>query len=173
MRHWRVIFKHGHVVGVEPIFGEQGVDWIIVEAPDEKTARRRAMSLYCAQKKALATARKQAEGRCSCGRELAGCINPRSGGPAKTCRVCTERRKLYRASAEKRRAEGTVGRGIAERDEGARLEKAAERMRDRRAELRLETLLEVREKWLALNNRDFEIWFEREIDVLTGVRKSA
>lgn len=173
MRYWRVIFrKDGSIAGVEPLVRLQGEDWVIVQALNEQAAKRAALSLYAVGKKTLARERLYAAGHCACGRKQDR-VNPRrkDGALSKLCRVCAERGKVHQSNHAKRIAEGTVGQGMAERDEAARLGKQASRARDRRAELRLEVLLEVRERWVKLKQLPFGAWLERELATLTATKK--
>lgn len=173
MRYWRVIFsKDGRVAAVEPLVGVPGTDWEIVQAPNEEAARRAALGLYNAKKKKLAKERCYSEGRCACGRRQDR-VNPRSktGALAKVCRVCTERGVVHKERYHARVAAGTVGQGMSERDEQARLELGLQRQRERRKELRLETLLEVREAWARMKQLPFGAWLEREIELMTGARR--
>lgn len=165
-RYWRVVFSpEGRVLDVVEItFGDGQKDWLIVEAPDQAAAKRKAFNLYCARKKRLAKARKHAEGHCACGRKQDR-LHP-SGEPMLTCSTCAERQKCWQDAHKKRVAAGTADTHV--RDEAARVAKCQARQRDRRAELRLETLLDVRKQWIEARNVGlFGKWLEREIEALT------
>jgi hypothetical protein len=173
IRYWRVTFRDtGTVASVTEIAGPGHDGWVVVEAPDEKVAKRKAYNIYCARKKQVAKVRLHGAGKCCCGRQQDR-KHP-SGKWMLTCSTCAERQKVWDANHAKRKAEGTVGQGIAERNEPARVAANLERQRDRRGEIRLETLVDVRDAWIkAPNIGAFSKWLEREIDALTGARKSA
>lgn len=160
MRHWRVLFgRDGAIKSITEIQGQPAVDWIVVRAATEALARKKAMLSYCARKKRQRIAQLHAEGRCKCGRK--------QDGDRVNCSVCIERAKGYRAKRLRRNAEGTAD--THSRDEGARVAAFQGRSRDRRNELRLETLLEVRRWWLESRNVGiFSARLEREITACTG-----
>lgn len=140
MSYWRVTFEGDGKVGeVVPVEGEPERDWVIVEAETAAQAERKAFNLYCARKKRLRVRSLHAEGRCSCGRVQ---DRPRPGGGfLKTCSTCQEYRRRDHA---RRRQKGFTPQP---RDEVARVAAYQERVRDRKAEIRLEVLLEVRRWW--------------------------
>jgi hypothetical protein len=143
----------------------------VVQARNEGEAKQVAWRLYCSVKKEKAKVRLAAEGRCSCGRKRDRVLN---GKPLKTCLVCAERRKTYHRNFTVREQSGTVGQGIAERDESARLAANHERQRDRRAELRLEVLCEVQQQWAnARNVGVFTKWLQDQIALCTGEKHVA
>jgi hypothetical protein len=166
-RYWRVIFSpEGRILDVEEIvFKDSQKDWIVVEAPDIQTAKRKAYNFYCARKKKLAKARNHAAGRCACGRDQDR-FHP-SGVRMLTCSVCAERQKGHhdrQYEQLKRQRRGEEPLPPIQRDEEKRIASLQSRMRDRRAELRLETLLDVRKQWIASPNVGaFGKWLEREI----------
>jgi hypothetical protein len=68
----------------------------------------------------------------------------------------------------------TEAEGMAERDEGARVEANLERQRDRRAEIRLEVLIECRDQWTKARNVGlFTRWLLGEIETLAHGKKGA
>lgn len=165
LRYWRVDFADGGAVSaVTEIQGPAHADWVVVEAPDEGTAKRKAYNFYCARKKRLASARHHAKGNCRCGRpqdrEKPG------GGMFRICSTCSERDKGYDQAMRQRAAQGVTNH---QRDEQARVASNLGRQRDRRAEIRLETLIEVRERWRKQPNVGlFARWLQLEIDAITG-----
>lgn len=170
MRYWRVTFtEDGKLYTVREIEGPGHDEWIVVSAADEEQARTRAVRLYCSRKKRARVAALHAEGRCACGRNLDGAIVERGrhkGKPHKMCATCRERMTTrWRPNAQARADNGTAGQGVAERDEGARVALNLQRQRDRRAEIRLETLIEARNEWRSARN--FASWLAREIEELT------
>lgn len=170
MRYWRVTFtEDGKLYTVREIEGPGHDEWIVVSAADEEQARTKAVRLYCSRKKRARTAALQAEGRCGCGRPLDGelvDVGRHKGKPHKRCATCRERTKtVWRPNHQARVADGTAGQGVAERDEGARMALNLQRQRDRRAEIRLETLIEARTEWRSARN--FASWLDREIEELT------
>jgi hypothetical protein len=170
MKSWRVTFSDtGAIASVVPLEGEQGADWVIVQAPDEATAKRRAYNIYCARKKKLAKTRLHAAGNCSCGRKQDR-KHP-SGAPMLTCSVCAERHAAQSKACNERKANPPEVPHV--RDEAARVTVNLERQRDRRGELRLETLIEVRQRWVTARNVGlFSKWLESEIRALTESRKA-
>lgn len=169
---WRVTFTaEGRVDRVIPIRFDDGVEgWTMVEAPSIEAARKKAARLYAARKKRLAKSRHHAAGRCACGRDQDR-FHPK-GGRMLTCSVCSVRQKTYHESHAERVALGTVGQEP--RDERARVANNLARQRDRRGELRLETLVEVRRVWVEMTNVGrFTRWLDSEIDSLTARRETA
>lgn len=129
-----------------------------VFAPDEASARKQAYNTYCAKKKAEAKVRKQAQGRCPCGR--AQDRESPKGGMYKTCMVCAHRQTIYNARTNARH-NGTP----AVRDEQARLDANASRQRDRRGEITLEVLLRVKKAWESSSNiGQFTAWLRKQIE---------
>lgn len=170
---WRVVFSEtGAITAVTPVrFDDAEEGWLLVEAPSKSAARQKAQRLYDARKKKLAKARLHASGHCACGR-----VQDRKypdGRPMKTCSTCSERQKGYVQDRQERLAEGTADTHV--RDERARVEANLGRQRARRAELRLETLIEVRQAWRdARTVGRFAAWIEAEIFAITdGRRESA
>ncbi len=177
-RYWQVQFAAtgavASVTELEPGAARDG--WVIVDAPDERTARQRAYNIYCARKKAQAIARHRAVGECACGRKQDR-KHP-SGKPMLTCSVCAERSGVYNERSRQRAQaaakapandDAPVPSGMAARDEGARVAANLTRQRDRRAEIRLETLIEVRKQWIdSPNIQRFGKWLQGEIDRITG-----
>jgi len=87
-----------------------------------------------------------------------------------TCSVCAVRHEVHRRNSEARLAAGVTDH---QRDESARVAANQNRQRDRRAELRLEVLVEVRNRWLASRNVSlFGHWLQSEIARLTGAESS-
>jgi hypothetical protein len=170
---WRVTFyPDGRVNRVRPIKGPGHSRWVVVQAATEEEARRKGYNLYCARKKRERGAVLKSQGRCACGRALDGALVERGrfkGEPHTKCAVCrTRRTESWAPKHAERRANGTVGQGIAERDEGARIALNLERQRDRKGEIRLETLVEVRQQWIAARNVAlFGQWLQGEIAALT------
>lgn len=169
IRYWHVLFEEsGALRSVTEISGPGDAGWVIVEAPDEGTAKRKAYNLYCARKKKLAAARNHAQGKCCCGRSRDR--KDPSGAWMKTCSVCAERHKVHSAAHLERRAAGVTDH---QRDEPARVASNLARQRDRRGEIRLETLIEVRQQWIDSRNVAlFGKWLQAEIASLTGADKN-
>jgi hypothetical protein len=171
-RYWRVsFFPDGRVNRVRPIKGPGHSRWVVVEAADEEQAKHKAYNIYCARKKKARLAALAAESRCSCGRPLDGALvgtGARKGQAHRRCATCRERAKTSWVPNYNRRVEsGTNGRGVVERDESARVASNLNRQRDRRAEIRLETLIDVRRAWQdAPNNGAFTAWLKSEIETL-------
>lgn len=171
-RYWRVLFTpQGRVADVLPIRFDDGADdWTIVEATTAEEARKKGKRLYDARKKKLAKVRLQSEGRCACGR--ARDRKHSNGSPMLTCSTCAERQKGYNEDYEKRIVAGTVH--LHERDETARVASNLARQRNRRAEIRLETLVEARRMWMEARNVGlYAEWLGREIAKLTGRQTAA
>lgn len=164
MTFWRIHFgPHGGVERAERL-SEPGSDcrWVIVEAETEAQALRKGRRLYDAEKKRLAKARHYAEGRCRCGRPQDR-AHP-DGTPMLECSTCAERQKVYNERHQARRR-GELPPG---RDEAARVETFQQRHRDRRAEIRLETLIAVRQAWMDCPTvAKFGQWLASEIRALT------
>lgn len=174
-RYWRVDFTEaGAVANVTELVGPRERHWVIVEAPDEKSARHKGYNIYCARKKRERVATLRAAGQCACGRRQDSVIEhgARKGEWALTCSVCKERRGVMREKAKERPGR-THEQAMAQRDEGARVVANLNRQRDRRGEIRLETLIEVRDRWINTRNVGlFGNWLSAEIDTLTGAKAS-
>lgn len=123
-------------------------------------------NLYCAKKRKAVRARNHAAGKCVCGRPQ---DRPRPDGDGflKLCAVCAER---HTATVERARQRPAP----AARDESTRVEKCAARVRDRKNEMRLEVLLEVRTAWeSAPNNQAFTRWLRGEVAQALAPRAEA
>jgi hypothetical protein len=166
-RYWRVVFTEtGALESVTEVEGPDHAGWVIVEARSEEAARRKAYNIYCGRKKKLAKQRHHAAGQCVCGREQ-NRKHP-SGKWMLTCSTCAERQKVYNDRTAERDRKG-IPAGSVVRDEGARVAANLNRQRDRRGEIRLETLIEVRAAWQRVPNIGaFSAWMKQEIDLLTG-----
>lgn len=176
VRYWRVTFNaDGSVRAVKPLKGPGHERWVVVEAADEPAARRKAYNLYCARKKQERKTRCHEAGQCVCGRRQDRLVDRgrRKGEWALTCSVCAERRHAYHENA-KGNPGRTFAQAMAERDEPARIAANLAHQRDRRGELRLETLIEVRDRWVQSPTRgQFQLWLQGEIDTLTGKGRAA
>jgi len=163
VRYWRVTFAaDGTVEGVTEIDGAGSSDWCVVRAKTEEVARRRAYNCYCARKKKQRIAQLYAEGRCRCGRtqDIADQL---------TCSVCVERMKGYQGKYKSNLERKAEGLPAEPRDELARVASFQTRSRDRKAEIRLETLLEVRRWWIEARNVGlFGARIQKEIQACTG-----
>jgi len=170
LRYWRVsFFADGRVNRVRPIKGPGHARWIVVEAPTEEEAKRRAYNIYSARKKRERKKTLHAEGRCICGRPQDRLVEKgaRKGEKALTCSVCEERRHGYYENAKEHPGR-TFEEAMAQRDEGARVASNLERQRDRRSEIRLETLIDVRNAWQNSGTIGvFSQWLKRQIESLT------
>lgn len=171
VRYWRVTFKtNGTVRAVKPLNGPGHDRWVVVQAADEKEAQHKAYNVYCARKKRERRTTLRAAGQCVCGRKqdrlLVGGPRSRKGGLALTCSVCAARRQGHHLNA-KAHPGRTFVQAMAERDESARVASNQDRQRDRRAELRIEVLLEVRRQWQRVPTGAFTRWLEDEIKALT------
>lgn len=164
-RYWRVIFSAtGAIESVRELTSPPDETWIILIADDAAEAKRKAINLYCARKKKLAKERLHANGQCRCGRQQDR--TDEKGKPMLTCSTCAERQAAQNERFEARKQQGVTNHV---RDEGARVAVNMERQRDRRGEIRLETLLEVRKQWQNSRNvGSFTAWVEIEIKKLTG-----
>lgn len=132
-RYWRVVFTaDGKAEGATEIEGPGDAEWVVVSASSVEEALQRGVRRYACLKKKKRIARLYAEGKCSCGR-----VQDRPG--CKTCSVCEEHRKRYRHPP----ADGQPR----VRDEGARVLAFQETNRNRKQEVRIEVLLEVRKWW--------------------------
>lgn len=133
MKTWRVTFSEaGEITDVTEIEGEGSAEWVVVQADSLERARVKAYRVYCARKRRESVQRLHAQGRCRCGRK-----QDRPG--MKSCSVCA----VGDLQQREKRKRGQTG----PRDEAARVAAFQQRNRDRRAEIRLETLLEVRKWW--------------------------
>lgn len=135
---------------------------ITFQAPNREEAdlkaSKLAMRVYSRIKKKEAGKRLQANGQCRCGRKR---DRPKPDAPGelmKICSTCAEMQKGYVKTSQ----EATVRKP---RDEKARVEKNLARQRDRRKEIRLETLVEVNTKfWELPSIKDWEKWLEQAIE---------
>jgi hypothetical protein len=172
-RYWRVEFAaDGAISGITEVYGPGHEDWVIVEAPDQERAQRAALGIYCARKKKLARERNYAAGNCACGRKnnRADQLHPKTGKPLLSCSTCSARHQVHLAGHRQRKAEGVTDH---QRDESARVAATQTRQRDRRGEIRLETLLEVRDQWINQRNVAlFGKWLIAEIETITGAKAS-
>jgi hypothetical protein len=139
---------------------------IVFQAPDReaaiRVAREMGFRLYCAEKKKQAKTRLHNEGRCACGRPQDR-KHP-DGSPMLTCTVCALGKKTWNENSRKRATERAAG-VVHVRDESARVQKNLSRQRDRRRELRLETLVEVHKNfWDMPTVKAFELWLEGQIE---------
>ena len=170
VRYWRVTFTaEGKVRAVKPLKGPGHSRWVVVQADTEEEAQRKAFNLYSARKKRERIAQLDAEGRCRCGRprDTVASTGPNAGRTATYCSTCLVRERQYHQNA-KIRPNRSHAQAMAERDEGARIELNLQRQRDRKGEIRLETLVEVRNQWIKSRNVGlFGKWLEREIEALT------
>lgn len=173
IRYWRVDFDEaGAVSGVTEIDGPGHAGWTIVEAPDKERAQRVAIGIYCARKKKLSRERNYAAGNCACGRknDRADQLHPKTGKPLLSCSTCSARHQVHLAGHRQRKAEGITDH---QRDESARVAATQTRQRDRRGEIRLETLIEVQKAWIDTRTVGaFGQWLVREIARLTGADKN-
>ncbi|HEY6056206.1 MAG TPA: hypothetical protein VIU86_19910 [Gaiellaceae bacterium] len=158
MRYWRVTFAaDGTVEGVTEIDGAGAADWLVVRAETEELARRKGYNLYCAKRKKARVAQLHAEGRCACGRW-------QDDSQFVTCEVCRERMKR---THERRKERG--GQLAPPRDETARVAAFQARTRERKTEVRLEVLLEVRRWWIEARNVGlFGARLQKEIQACMG-----
>ena len=183
MSHWAVFFTgEGKLKSAERIAGklQDGSAGFVVEADDQEEAVRLARPLWMAYsreyaRKKTAERRKRfdAEGRCRCGRPRNVQDPKRPGEVMRTCDVCQERSK---STLERYRSRGTkTDSEVAAKGQALRLEHSAQRTRNRRAELRLETLLEVRAMAEKLKPGEFRVWLHREVQrcVAAGVKGAA
>lgn len=133
-----------------------------LEALNEEDAKRKAYNFYSAKKKLAAKNRNHSAGLCACSRKQDR-PNTRTGnGFFKTCSVCAERQLQYEETFQRKKREGRLATG--ERDEAARVNVMQHRVRDRKKEIRLETLLEVRKTWEnSKTNGEFTRWLKEEI----------
>lgn len=162
MRYWRVTFAaDGSVEGVTEIDGAGASDWLVVRAETEELARRKGYNLYCAKRKRARITQLHAEGRCACGR----C---QDDPQFVTCEVCRERMKRHHERAKERGGEPGPPR-----DEVARVAAFQERHRERKTEVRLEVLLEVRRWWIEARNVGlFGARIQKEIEACTAPCKA-
>lgn len=161
-RYWRITFKKdGSINQVREVKSPGHSRWIVVEAADEATAKQRAYNMYCARKKKEVRIRNHAQKKCTCGRP-----QDRTNGDGtlkKTCSVCAVRQAAWHADNYKRHQEGNFEPKV--RDEAARIEKCKERVRDRKSEIRIEVLTEVRAAWQNSNTiGHFTAWLKQEIE---------
>lgn len=175
MNTYEVTFKRdGTIQSVVLLVGDP-LDRITVQARNEGEAKRKAYNLYSAQKKKLAKERLHSAGRCGCGRDQDRYVQAGrfKGKWAKTCSVCAVRRQAQYNNSKNRGAR-TLQEAMAQRDEGARLDANLTRQRDRRAEIRLEVLLEVQKQWInSRNSGAFTKWVQDQIAICTGEKGAA
>ncbi len=134
--------------------------FVQAESPVEAAKKARQFyNTYCRERKQAASKRNDAAGNCACGRKK---DRPHpSGGFWKRCAVCAARHAVHVERYEARKAAGAPP---AQRDEQARTALCSVRVRDRKAEMRLETLLEVQRAWEgASNNQAFTRWLREEL----------
>ncbi len=131
---------------------------VYVQASSEKDAWGLALAAYNRERVKQQRAQRKAEGRCRCGR-VRDC-------QWQKCRVCRERENVA-----KRESKNQPGPKV--RSEEQRIASLKDRHRERRAELRVETLLQVREAWVkSANLRQFEAWlYEATSAALAGEDK--
>lgn len=174
LKSWLVRHRDGTILNVMEVAPtgkeEPHINYVIVEAytkaDAEEKARKKVYNLYCARKKKEAKLRHQARGECACGRPADRV--KKDGTPFKTCSVCSARQPSYNEKYKGRIEDGTVGKEP--RDEVARVAKNLERQRDRRKEIRVEVLIEVRKRfWDAEHMKDFASWLDENIKELTTV----
>ena len=129
--------KNGKIDSIRRVEGPSDDDNLVyyIRAASLDAAEREVYNRYARIKLREKRAKYKAEGRCRCGRER--------GGNFAMCSVCLER-----SSAARKKYPGKNGVKGAPRDEEARVASNQARQRDRRRELRLEALLEVREAWM-------------------------
>lgn len=165
MKYWAVAFDAtGKVLAVQQakfVLPDATVEHVVVRAESEPEARKLGYNLYCARKKREAKKRKYANGQCVCGRKQDR--QKPNGNMFKVCSVCKERAdQVYRPQHEQRVKDGTVGQ--IPRDEAARVAACSQRVRDRKAEMRLEVLLEVRKAWQNSNTTgQFTKWLSEQV----------
>lgn len=159
MNKWLITHCNKEILTVSLLSRPDQVDTgaFVVEADTYDQARevaaKQLFNMYCATKKAGAVKRLHAESRCACGRNQ---DRKRPDGTTyKTCLVCSENIKSCPSRS---------GQPARARNEPARIAKNLERQRDRRAEIRRETLLEVRKRfWDEPHVRDFANWLDKEL----------
>lgn len=144
----------------------------IVSAETAAEALREASRQYarlCTKRK---RARMHAAGLCSCGRKSD--VPKPQGGFRKKCSVCVTRdREQWRPKARENQRRQLEGLPKIPRDESARVVVMQERQRDRRSELRIETLLEVQRQWQsARTNGHFTRWLDEQIKECTNASTS-
>lgn len=167
--YWRVLFDaQGRITSVEQV-GSALPNVVIVRARDAAEAKHKAYNIYCARKKQLAKERLRASGKCCCGRPQ-DVPRPSGNGLMFTCATCQQRSKRWKANHEERKKNPPPTPHV--RDEAARVASNLSRQRDRRAEIRLETLVEVREQWFANKSVGaFGQWLAGEIERATKANR--
>lgn len=126
---------------------------IYVEARGQEAAGKLAERLYSRRKVKERRAKYRAEGKCPCGRD-------RGALKGIHCAVCLENAKAKRERSSK---------GI-EGGQELRLKKSAARVRDRKAEMRLEALCELQAKLGEFQSvAAARIWVQSEIRRLKGL----
>lgn len=166
MTWWRVELTDQGTAGTvtrcdAPTFIGGGVVYIQAETAEE--ANRLAVREYARRKAAERRDKLKSQGRCKCGRS-----KDRDG--FSYCSVCAERARATKARKKQQRLEMDAPRGSGKpvppmpRDEQQRVANNLARQRDRRAEIRLEVLIEVRRHLdTEFNVACFRSWLEREI----------
>ncbi len=167
--HWyRVELRGREVVGcvqVERSEVRGGSAFVYLQAAGSEQAKRGAYNVYCSEKLREQRERNGAAGRCRCGRARKIGTHARTGQPLKRCSVC-----IARGRASNKRTQGRRrGETIPAPD---RLVTGSARTRDRRAEMRLEVLLEVQEAYDG-DVKDFGAWLDEQIAAITGRKEKA
>lgn len=130
----------------------------VLQAESAVDAAKRAREIYnrvCADRVKADRARRKAEGKCACGR-------PRNrphplGGTYQNCAVCAARIEACRENARQRPV-------TQPRNEHAKAAACTARVRDRKQEMRLEVLTEVKQAWEdSRNNQAFTRWLSAEL----------
>lgn len=160
---WKVTFlkgKEGRINSIEPCAAPDAA-WAVgggsmyVQAVNEDAARKVAYNFYCARKKKEAIKKKHDRGQCCCGRNR---DRPHPAKPDEFLLTCT-------TCADRRHAQYERGPTFAPRDEAKRIQALQGRVRDRKNEIRLEVLCEVRKQWeMAPNVGAFTKWLKSQID---------
>ncbi len=163
MKHihwWKVTFlqgREGKINSIERCDAPEACrvgNTILVQAADEDGARKIAYNFYCSRKKKEAIQKKRARGQCACGRTRDR-KNPDTGEDFLTCSVCSARRQQQYVR----------GPATEPRDEAKRIQAMQGRVRDRKNELRLEVLVEVRKAFMELKTvGQFGQWLKQQID---------
>ncbi len=163
MTWFRVCFddKGRPVSAIECEPPSEGFSIEYVFAKNQSAALSAAVREYARRKTADRRAALKQEGRCRCGR--------RRNSEFSLCDVCRERGKqnngVYKRHTQEdgKRTRERIAPYV-QRDEKARVEKNLERQRDRRNELRLEALLEVRAAFAKTPTMGaFAAWLAEEI----------
>lgn len=157
MNKWLVTHCNKEILTVSLLQGPSDTGAFVVEADTYDQARsvaaKQLFNMYCATKKAGSVKRLHADNRCQCGRPQDR--KRPNGTNYKSCSLCSERLKT---------CPSRTGAPSAPRDEPARITKNLERQRDRRKEIRLETLSEVRKLFWELKTvKEFSDWLDKEL----------